>query len=255
MNAKPRREPRRPLAYRASARWRAFHGCRRPTRSSSPPCSCRPAASRTSGGRKVLLAGAGLFTLTSAVAACAPGLGVLVGARAVQAVGAAMIVPTSLGLLYPSFPKRQHTLVVGLWAGVGAIAASAGPPLGGLLVTIDWRWIFLINVPVGIVTLIAGALLLPQVRRPKGAALPDAASVLALLLAVSFLVLASVQGPLRGWRWRVREGVVNSADRNAGRPGGAPSRAARTPVPLPRGWRAPPAAVARRPGAPSAPRC
>ena len=92
------------------------------------------------GRKKVLLSGVALFTLTSAVASAAPDLGVLVGARAVQAVGAAMIVPTSLGLLYPSFPRRQHTLVVGLWAGVGAVAASAGPPVGGLLVTVDWRW-------------------------------------------------------------------------------------------------------------------
>ncbi|MGW3448371.1 MFS transporter [Streptomyces sp. NPDC001076] len=151
------------------------------------------------GRRKMLLSGVALFTLTSAVAAAAPSLGVLVAARALQAVGAAMIVPTSLGLLYPSFPKRQHTLVVGLWAGVGAIAASAGPPVGGLLVTLDWRWIFLINVPVGIATLLAGALLLPEVRQPKGAALPDAVSALALLLAVSLLVLATVQGP--GWGW------------------------------------------------------
>ncbi|MDX3262978.1 MFS transporter [Streptomyces sp. MI02-2A] len=151
------------------------------------------------GRRKVLLSGVGVFTLTSAVAAAAPSLGVLVAARAVQAVGAAMIVPSSLGLLYPSFPKRQHTLVVGLWAGVGAVAASAGPPLGGLLVTLDWRWIFLINVPIGIATLIAGALLLPEVRQPKGAALPGPVSALALLLAVSLLVLATVQGP--GWGW------------------------------------------------------
>lgn len=151
------------------------------------------------GRRKMLLSGVSVFTLTSAVAAAAPSLGVLVGARALQAVGAAMIVPTSLGLLYPSFPKRRHTLVVGLWAGVGAIAASAGPPVGGLLVTLDWRWIFLINVPIGIATLIAGTRLLPEVRQPKGAALPDAASALTLLLAVLLLVLATVQGP--GWGW------------------------------------------------------
>ncbi|MFF4554420.1 MFS transporter [Streptomyces sp. NPDC001422] len=151
------------------------------------------------GRKKVLLSGVALFALTSAIAAAAPSLGVLVAARAVQGVGAAMIVPTSLGLLYPSFPRRQHTLVVGLWAGVGAIAASVGPPVGGLLVTLDWRWIFLINVPVGIGTLVAGALLLPEVRQPKGAAVPDAASALALLLAVSLLVLATVQGPAWGW--------------------------------------------------------
>lgn len=151
------------------------------------------------GRKKMLLAGVVVFTLASAGAAAAPDLPVLVAARAIQAVGAAMIVPTSLGLLYPSFPKRQHTLVVGLWAGVGAIAASAGPPVGGLLVTLDWRWIFLINVPVGIATLVAGALLLPEVRQPKGASRPDPVSALTLLLAVSMLVLATVQGPEWGW--------------------------------------------------------
>ena len=89
-----------------------------------------------------------------------------------------MIVPTSLGLLYPSFPKRQHTLVVGLWAGVAPAAASAGPPVGGLLVSVDWRWIFLINLPLGVATVIAGAALLPEVRQPRGSRLPDAASAL-----------------------------------------------------------------------------
>ncbi|MEU9380648.1 MFS transporter [Streptomyces sp. NPDC048279] len=151
------------------------------------------------GRRKMLLAGVSVFTLTSAVAAAAPSLTVLVAARAVQAVGAAMIVPTSLGLLYPSFPKRQHTLVVGIWAGVAAIAASAGPPVGGLLVTLDWRWIFLINLPIGAVTFIAGRVLLPEVRQPKGAPLPDAASVVTLLGAVSLLVLGTVQAGQWGW--------------------------------------------------------
>jgi EmrB/QacA subfamily drug resistance transporter len=151
------------------------------------------------GRRRVLLAGVGVFTAASALAAVAPTLAVLVAARAIQAVGAAMIVPTSLGLLYPNFPKRQHTLVVGLWAGVAAVAAAAGPPVGGLLVSADWRWIFLINVPIGIATIVAGSLLLPEVREAKGRALPEAASVLALLFGVSLLVLATVQGPEWGW--------------------------------------------------------
>jgi EmrB/QacA subfamily drug resistance transporter len=151
------------------------------------------------GRKRVLLAGVAVFTAASAVAAFAPGLGVLIAARAVQAIGAAMIVPTSLGLLYPSFPKRQHTLVVGIWAGVAGVAASAGPPVGGLLVTVDWRWIFLINLPIGIATIIAGFVLLPEVRQSAGARLPDAASGLALLLGVSVLVLATVEGPEWGW--------------------------------------------------------
>src|ERR1700760_1996600 len=108
------------------------------------------------GRRRFLLIGVTIFTLASAACAAAPSLAFLVAARAVQAVGAAMIVPTSLGLLYPSFPKRQHATVVGIWAGVAAVAGSSGPPVGGLLVEASWRWIFLINVPIGVATLVAG---------------------------------------------------------------------------------------------------
>jgi EmrB/QacA subfamily drug resistance transporter len=151
------------------------------------------------GRKKILLLGIAVFTAASAICAVAPALGVLIAGRAIQALGAAMIVPTSLGLLYPSFPARQHTLVVGIWAGVAAIAASAGPPVGGLLVALSWRWIFVINLPIGVVTILAGIVVLPEVRQPRGARFPDAASVLSLLAAVSLLVLATVQGPEWGW--------------------------------------------------------
>jgi EmrB/QacA subfamily drug resistance transporter len=151
------------------------------------------------GRRRFLLIGVTVFTLASAACAAAPSLAFLVAARAVQAVGAAMIVPTSLGLLYPSFPKRQHATVVGIWAGVAAVAGSSGPPVGGLLVELSWRWIFLINVPIGVATLVAGWRLLPEVRAEKGARLPDGVSAVLLLAAVSLLVLATVEGPDWGW--------------------------------------------------------
>ncbi|MBU3061945.1 MFS transporter [Nocardia sp. NEAU-G5] len=151
------------------------------------------------GRKRVLLTGIAVFTAASVLAAAAPDLAVLIIARAIQAVGAAMIVPTTLGLLLPSFNKRQHTLVVGLWAGTGGVAASAGPPIGGLLVSISWRWIFLINLPIGIATIIAGAILLPEIRQPKGTRLPDPASVIGLFAAVGLLILATVQGPAWGW--------------------------------------------------------
>ncbi len=151
------------------------------------------------GRRRFLLIGVAVFTLASAACAAAPSLAILVAARAVQAVGAAMIVPTSLGLLYPSFPKRQHATVVGIWAGVAAVAGSSGPPVGGLLVEASWRWIFLINVPIGAATLVAGWRLLPEVRAEKGARLPDGVSAVLLLAAVSLLVLATVEGPDWGW--------------------------------------------------------
>jgi MFS family permease len=151
------------------------------------------------GRKRVLLGGVAVFTAASAVASFPPSLDVLIAARDVQAVGAATIVPTSVGLLYPSFPKRQHTLVVGIWAGVAGIAASAGPPVGGLLVTVDWRWIFLVNLPIGIATIATGIIVLPEVRQAAGARPPDLVSGFALLFGVSLLVLATVEGPDWGW--------------------------------------------------------
>jgi EmrB/QacA subfamily drug resistance transporter len=151
------------------------------------------------GRRRFLLVGVAVFTLASAACAAAPSLGVLVAARALQAVGAALIVPTSLGLLYPAFPKRQHATVVGIWAGVAAVAGSSGPPVGGLLVGVNWRWIFLINVPIGLATLVAGWRLLPEVRAEKGSRLPDGLSAGLLLASVSLLILATVEGPEWGW--------------------------------------------------------
>jgi MFS family permease len=151
------------------------------------------------GRRRFLLAGVLAFTAASVICAVSPDLAVLIAGRAVQAVGAALIVPTSLGLLYPAFPRRQHSLVVGMWAGVAAVAASAGPPIGGLLVGANWRWIFIINVPIGIVTLLAGRRVLPEVRADRGARLPDVASSVLLLLSVALIVAATVQGPVWGW--------------------------------------------------------
>jgi EmrB/QacA subfamily drug resistance transporter len=151
------------------------------------------------GRRRFLLVGVAVFTLASVACAAAPSLGVLITARAIQAAGAALIVPTSLGLLYPAFAKRQHAMVVGIWAGVGAVAATAGPPVGGLLVGVSWRWIFLINVPIGAATLLGGLKVLPEVRAVAGSRLPDWLSAAGLLAAVTLLVLGTVQGPAWGW--------------------------------------------------------
>jgi EmrB/QacA subfamily drug resistance transporter len=151
------------------------------------------------GRRRFLLTGVVVFTLASALCALAPTLAVLVAGRAVQAAGAALIVPASLGLLLPAFPRRQHTLVVGIWAGVAAVAASAGPPVGGLLIELSWRWVFLINLPIGILALIGGLRFLPEIRAGRGARLPDPLSAVALLAGVTLLVLATIQGPSWGW--------------------------------------------------------
>jgi EmrB/QacA subfamily drug resistance transporter len=151
------------------------------------------------GRRRVYLAGIAVFTAASATCACAPALWVAIAGRVLQGAGAAMMVPTSLGLLWPLFERREHNRIVGIWAGVAAVAASLGPTLGGLLVGIDWRWIFLINLPIGVVTFVAGLLVVPEVRLPGSSGAVDPISVLSLLLAVSSLALVTVEGGRWGW--------------------------------------------------------
>lgn len=151
------------------------------------------------GRRRVFLTGVVVFTAASVACACAPVLWVAIAGRVMQGMGAAMMVPASLGLLWPLFEQREHNRVVGTWAGVAAVAASMGPTLGGLLIGIDWRWIFLINLPIGVATFVAGLAILPEVRIPGSSGAVDPVSVLTLLLAVSLLALVTVEGGRWGW--------------------------------------------------------
>src|SRR5829696_3352898 len=103
------------------------------------------------GRRRVFLAGIAVFTLASAVCALAPSIETLIGFRVLQALGAALLVPASLGLVLEAFPQDRHAHAVALLSAVGALAAGIGPSLGGLLVSADsWRLVFLVNLPVGI---------------------------------------------------------------------------------------------------------
>lgn len=151
------------------------------------------------GRRRFLLVGVGVFTAASIVCAASPTLLLLVVGRMLQGAGAAMIVPTSLGLLFPAFPRQEHNLVVGLWAGVAAIAAASGPTLGGLLVSVDWRWIFLINVPIGIATVLGGLRVVPEVRAAEGERMPSVTSVLSLVACVGLFTFGLVQTTQWGW--------------------------------------------------------
>lgn len=151
------------------------------------------------GRRRFLTAGTIAFTVASVICGAAPTLPVLVGGRMVQAIGAAMIVPASLGLLLQAFPARLHNLVVGLWAGLAAIAGTLGPTAGGLLVGLSWRWIFLVNVPIGILIVAFARPMVPQHRAAHGARLPDPLSSASMLIAITALVLATVKGPDWGW--------------------------------------------------------
>ncbi|KHL09072.1 EmrB/QacA subfamily drug resistance transporter [Mumia flava] len=150
------------------------------------------------GARRGFLAGLALFTAASALCAASPTLASLVAFRVVQAVGAALMIPSSLGLVIATAPPERRAGSVRLWAGLGGLGAALGPVVGGLLVHADWRWVFLINIPVGVAALVIGMRVLPQTPRHPDRR-PGLAGALALVATVAALVTALVNGPEWGW--------------------------------------------------------
>ncbi len=150
------------------------------------------------GRKRVFIAGLLLFSAASALCALAPSVPFLVGARVLQAAGGAMMLPTTLGLILPAFPPAQRPLAIGIWSAVGGVAAALGPPIGGLLVQLDWRWIFVVNVPIGIVTAIVAWRALQEVREPEDGR-PDLLGAAELALGIGLLTLGIVKGPEWGW--------------------------------------------------------
>jgi len=106
------------------------------------------------GRRRLFVIGLGLFTAGSAAAALAPSIGALVAARALQGVGAAVLIPLTLTLLSAAVPPARRGLALGAWGAVGGLAIAIGPLVGGAVVEgASWQWIFWLNVPIGIALL------------------------------------------------------------------------------------------------------
>lgn len=152
------------------------------------------------GRRRCFFAGLAIFVLASALCAVAPEASFLIAARCLQALGAAVIIPTSLALLLASAPVGQRASAVGLWGIGAASAAAAGPSLGGLIVDqAGWRWVFLVNVPIGLLVYLLGRTTLQETRVEQGAAMPDLLGGALLALCVGALALGIVNG--EGWGW------------------------------------------------------
>ena len=164
------------------------------------------------GRRTFFLTGLMVFGVASLGCSLAPDLPVLIAFRVLQAAGAAMLMPTSLGLALSVFPAHQRGNAVGVWAGVGALAAGSGPVLGGLLVGSSWRWIFLINVPVILAALAAGAVVLPRPRGQRASQRTgwrvDSLGTVLVLGAVGLVCTGLIEAP--GWP-SARTGLVAAA--------------------------------------------
>ena len=151
-----------------------------------------------SGRRLTFLVGLGVFTLGSLLCGAATSPALLIGGRVVQAVGAALLMPSSLGLLLAATPDRLRTTAVAAWGGISALAVACGPSVGAVLVDAGgWRWAFLVNLPVLAVAAIATTRVVTESR--SGGPAPDALGIAVISLAVASLALAITQGPDWGW--------------------------------------------------------
>lgn len=152
------------------------------------------------GRKRVFVAGLVAFTITSVLCAVAPSVGTLIAARVLQGMAAAFIAPVSLALLLVEFRPEERAAGVGIWGASAALAAACGPPIGGVLVELaDWRWIFLINLPLGAVVIWASVRALGESRDEHMTGLPDLAGSALAAGGLGLLALGIVEGERWGW--------------------------------------------------------
>jgi EmrB/QacA subfamily drug resistance transporter len=156
------------------------------------------------GPRIMFMSGIAVFTLASAACGAAPSPGWLIGFRAVQGLGAAMLMPQTLTIITNTFPPERRGAAFGVWGAVAGVATIAGPTLGGLLVTVfDWRWIFYVNLPIGVLVLLITPVIIPDLRlgRRHRIDIPGVLLASAALLAICY---GLVEGQRYDW------GQINS---------------------------------------------
>jgi EmrB/QacA subfamily drug resistance transporter len=151
------------------------------------------------GPRIMFAMGIAVFTVASAACGLAPSAGWLIGFRAVQGLGAAMLMPQTLTIITNTFPAERRGAAFGVWGAVAGVATIAGPTLGGLLVTaFDWRWIFFVNLPFGVIALVLTFVIIPDMRpgRRHRIDIPGVLLASAGLLAICY---GLVEGQRYNW--------------------------------------------------------
>lgn len=152
------------------------------------------------GRKRAFMAGLVGFTVASLACAGAPGLWWLVAARMIQAGGAAALTTASLGLLLTVLPAGRRAGAVKIWATTSSVAAALGPVVGGAVVLLSWRWVFLLNVPVGVAAFAAARRMVPDLHDARAAkSAVDVLGVVALATAIGAAALGLVKGGDWGW--------------------------------------------------------
>jgi EmrB/QacA subfamily drug resistance transporter len=151
------------------------------------------------GQRTMFTTGILIFTAASVACGLAPGPGWLIGFRAIQGLGAAVLMPQTLAIITMVFPPERRGAAFGIWGAVAGVATIAGPTLGGLLVTaFDWRYIFFINLPIGVVVVMLATILIPDLHTHRKHRL-DIAGVLLASAALLAICYGLVEGQRYNW--------------------------------------------------------
>jgi EmrB/QacA subfamily drug resistance transporter len=152
------------------------------------------------GRRKMFTLGLAIFTLASLACGFAPSAGFLIGMRAVQGVGSALMNPATLSIITATFEPRERGRAIGIWAGVSAMALAIGPLLGGLIVdNLNWNWIFFVNVPVGVVGIVVSQLVIRESRDTSHEQSIDIPGLVTSGLGLLALCYALIEGNKHGW--------------------------------------------------------
>ncbi|MEU6235317.1 MFS transporter [Kitasatospora sp. NPDC047058] len=152
------------------------------------------------GRRTVFLWSVGLFILASLGCGLAPSIGWLIAARFVQGAASGGMVPSALGLILSTTPRERIGHAISVWTTASGFSAVIGPAVGGVLLeAFDWRWVFLINLPIGLLLLLGGVAVLPRQQRGSGAPLPDPLGSVLLTAGIAGVVSALTEADSWGW--------------------------------------------------------
>jgi EmrB/QacA subfamily drug resistance transporter len=152
------------------------------------------------GRKRVFLIGLAVFSVGSLLCALAPSLGFLIAARVIQAIGGSMLNPVAMSIIRNVFDDpRERAQAIGVWGAMIGISMALGPVVGGGLVdSVGWRAVFLVNVPVGVAAMVLTLIFVPESRAPKPRRIDPFGQVL-VIVALASLTYAIIEGPARGW--------------------------------------------------------
>src|ERR1700683_1998269 len=152
------------------------------------------------GRKKIFLTGVAWFAVASALCGLAPDAPILIGARAVQGIGAALLTPGSLAILEASFRQEDRSKAIGAWSGFAGVGTAIGPFLGGwLIAAVSWRLIFIINLPFAALVLAVGLRHVPESRGPDASGKLDISGAALVTFGLIGLTYGLIEGPASGW--------------------------------------------------------